>query len=50
LIRSSARTAPRKSPLQLATISSIAVSFDLKLIEKSSGSNQDNLAGLSCIP
>jgi hypothetical protein len=27
--------------LQLATISSIAVSFDLKLIEKSSGSNQD---------
>jgi hypothetical protein len=36
--------------LQLATISSIAVSFDLKLIEKSSGSNQYNPAGLSRIP
>ncbi|SPP92233.1 protein of unknown function [Bradyrhizobium vignae] len=32
MIRSSARTAPRRSPLQLATISSIAVSFDLKFI------------------
>jgi len=29
--------------LQLATISSIAASLDIKLIETSSGSNQDNL-------